>query len=78
MREDEKLSRLIGNVYDAALDPTLWADAALVAFHHERNGLVDDETRWRMRLIVPHFRRQVVPYNISGTSVCLFLRSPSQ
>src|SRR5262245_5786321 len=26
MREDEKLSRLIGDIYDAALDPTLWAD----------------------------------------------------
>jgi DNA-binding CsgD family transcriptional regulator len=26
MHNDEKLSRLIGNVYDAALDPTLWVD----------------------------------------------------
>jgi hypothetical protein len=27
MREGEKLSGLIGNVYDAALDPALWTDA---------------------------------------------------
>jgi DNA-binding CsgD family transcriptional regulator len=26
-------------------------------FRHERNGLIDDETRRRMRLIVPHIRR---------------------
>ena len=29
-------------------------------FRHERHGLVDDETRRRMRLIVPHIRRAVL------------------
>jgi len=33
MREDEKLSRLIGNVYDAALDPALWVDVLEQAAH---------------------------------------------
>jgi DNA-binding CsgD family transcriptional regulator/PAS domain-containing protein len=31
--------------------------AAFVVFRHERDGLVDDETRRRMRLVVPHVRR---------------------
>lgn len=31
--------------------------AAFVVFRHERDGLVDDETRQRMRLVVPHVRR---------------------
>ena len=31
--------------------------AGLVVFRHERDGLVDDECRQRMRLIVPHIRR---------------------
>ena len=29
-------------------------------FRHERDGVVDDETRRRMRLIVPHIRRAVL------------------
>jgi hypothetical protein len=24
MNQDERLTRLIGNIYDAAVDPTLW------------------------------------------------------
>jgi DNA-binding CsgD family transcriptional regulator len=31
--------------------------AGFVVFRHERDGLVDDECRQRMRLIVPHIRR---------------------
>ena len=29
-------------------------------FRHERDGIVDDETRHRMRLIIPHIRRAVL------------------
>ena len=36
-------------------------DAALFGvFRHERDGIADDETRRRMRLIVPHIRRAVL------------------
>ena len=31
--------------------------AGFVVFRHERDGLIDNESRWRMRLIVPHIRR---------------------
>ena len=42
------------------LDKTATTGAAFVVFRHERDGLVDDETRRRMRLIVPHIRRAVL------------------
>jgi DNA-binding CsgD family transcriptional regulator/PAS domain-containing protein len=32
----------------------------LALFRHERHGLIDDEARRRMRLVVPHFRRAVL------------------
>jgi DNA-binding CsgD family transcriptional regulator/PAS domain-containing protein len=41
----------------ALLDKSATGAAAFVVFRHERNGLVDEEARWRMRLIVPHIRR---------------------
>ena len=41
----------------AMLEKSIATAAALVVFRHERDGLVDDETRRRMRLIVPHVRR---------------------
>jgi len=44
----------------AMLDKTVTTAAALVVFRHRRDGLVDDEARQRMRLIVPHFRRAVL------------------
>jgi len=34
--------------------------ATFVVFRHERDGLVDEETRQRMRLVAPHFRRAVL------------------
>jgi len=34
--------------------------ALFAVFRHERDGLVDDETRERMRLIIPHVRRAVL------------------
>ena len=39
------------------LDKSGTSAAKFVVFRHERNGVVDDETRRRMRLIVPHIRR---------------------
>ena len=41
----------------AMLEKSVTTAAAFVVFRHERDGLVDDEARHRMRLIVPHFRR---------------------
>lgn len=41
-------------------DRSATSAAMLGIFRHERDGLVDDETRRRMRLIVPHIRRAVL------------------
>jgi DNA-binding CsgD family transcriptional regulator/PAS domain-containing protein len=38
--------------------------AGFVVFRHERDGLVDDETKWHMRLVAPHTRRAAL---IGGT-----------
>ena len=45
------------NSAHAMLEKSVTTAAAFVVFRHERDGLVDDEARHRMRLIVPHFRR---------------------
>jgi DNA-binding CsgD family transcriptional regulator len=42
------------------LDRSATSVAMFGVFRHERNGFVDDETRHRMRLIVPHVRRAVL------------------
>jgi DNA-binding CsgD family transcriptional regulator len=44
----------------AVLDRSATSVAMFGVFRHERNGVVDDETRHRMRLIVPHIRRTVL------------------
>ena len=44
----------------AVLDKSVTSGAMFGVFRHERNGVVDDETRRRMRLIVPHIRRAVL------------------
>ncbi len=44
----------------AILDKSLTSIASFGVFRHERDGLVDDETRRRMRLVVPHVRRSVL------------------
>jgi DNA-binding CsgD family transcriptional regulator len=44
----------------AALDKSATSTAMFGVFRHERHGLVDEETRRRMRLIVPHIRRAVL------------------
>jgi len=44
----------------AVLDRSVSSAALFGVFRHERDGMVDDETRQRMRLIVPHIRRAVL------------------
>lgn len=44
----------------APLDKTITSAAFFGVFRHERDGVVDDEVRRRMRLIVPHVRRAVL------------------
>ena len=43
----------------AVLDKSLTSAAMFGVFRHEDQGVVDEETRRRMRLIVPHIRRAV-------------------
>jgi DNA-binding CsgD family transcriptional regulator/PAS domain-containing protein len=43
-----------------ALDKTATSVAMLGVFRHESHGLVDEETKARMRLIAPHVRRAVL------------------
>jgi len=42
---------------NVVLDKSATTAVMFVVFRHARDGLVDDETRWRMRLIAPHVRR---------------------
>ena len=44
----------------AALEKSATSVAMFGVFRHERNGVVDDEARRRMRLILPHIRRAVL------------------
>jgi DNA-binding CsgD family transcriptional regulator/PAS domain-containing protein len=44
----------------AVLDKSATSVAMFGVFRHERDGVVDDETRRRMRLVVPHIRRAVL------------------
>jgi DNA-binding CsgD family transcriptional regulator len=44
----------------AVLDKSATTAALFGVFRYEREGTVDDETRQRMRLIVPHIRRAVL------------------
>jgi DNA-binding CsgD family transcriptional regulator len=48
------------DVLNVALDKTATSAAMFCVFRHEQNGLVDDEMRKRMDLIVPHLRRAVL------------------
>lgn len=49
---------------NAVLDRSTTTAAMFVVFRHERDGLVDEEARRRMRLIVPHIRRAVLIGNV--------------
>jgi DNA-binding CsgD family transcriptional regulator len=44
----------------AVLERSATSAAMFGVFRHERDGLVDEETKRRMRLIVPHIRRAVL------------------
>lgn len=44
----------------ALLDKSVTSAAMFGVFRHERHGVVDDEARRRMRLLVPHIRRAVL------------------
>jgi DNA-binding CsgD family transcriptional regulator/PAS domain-containing protein len=44
----------------AVVDRTTISAAIFGVFRHERNGIVDDQARWHMRLIAPHVRRAVL------------------
>ena len=48
------------DVLNAALDKSATSAAVFCVFRHERDGVVDDEMRRRMRLIIPHIRRAVL------------------
>jgi DNA-binding CsgD family transcriptional regulator/PAS domain-containing protein len=58
-REWARPQQLVDHV-TAVLDKSTTSVALFGVFRHERHGLVDDETRKRMRLIVPHIRRAVL------------------
>jgi DNA-binding CsgD family transcriptional regulator len=44
----------------AVLDKSTTGAAMFGVFRHERDGVVDDETRRRMRLVIPHIRRAIL------------------
>jgi DNA-binding CsgD family transcriptional regulator len=44
----------------ALLEKSASSVAAFVVFRHQRDGLVDNEARRRMRLVAPHIRRAVL------------------
>jgi len=44
----------------AVLDKSVTSVASFVVFRHQRDGIVDEAARRRMRLIVPHIRRAVL------------------
>jgi DNA-binding CsgD family transcriptional regulator/PAS domain-containing protein len=44
----------------AVLDKSLTSAAMFGVFRHERHGVVDDDTKRRMRLVVPHIRRAIL------------------
>jgi DNA-binding CsgD family transcriptional regulator/PAS domain-containing protein len=44
----------------AVLDKTATGAALFGVFRQERHGFVDDDTRWRLRQIVPHIRRAML------------------
>jgi DNA-binding CsgD family transcriptional regulator len=48
------------DVVASVLDKSVTGAALFGVFRHERDGIANDETRRRMRLIVPHIRRAMV------------------
>jgi DNA-binding CsgD family transcriptional regulator len=65
----------IADFLSAVLDKSSTTAAMFGVFRNERQGLVDDEMRRRMRLIVPHVRRAVLigrALDIKGTEAATF------
>jgi DNA-binding CsgD family transcriptional regulator len=54
---------LIDSIF-STLDKSATSYAFIAITRHERHGIVDEETRGRMRLLAPHFRRAVAIGNI--------------
>jgi DNA-binding CsgD family transcriptional regulator/PAS domain-containing protein len=54
----------LGDALHTMLDKSATSGTAFVVFRHARDGLVDDETRQRTRLIVPHVRRAALIGNV--------------
>jgi DNA-binding CsgD family transcriptional regulator/PAS domain-containing protein len=50
---------LVDSIF-STLDKSATSYAFVAITRHERHGIVDEETRRRMRLLAPHFRRAVV------------------
>jgi DNA-binding CsgD family transcriptional regulator len=48
----------------AVLDKSVTSAAMFGVFRHERDGVVDDQTRERVRLIAPHLRRAMLIGNV--------------
>ena len=72
----------------ATIEKSATGAALFGVFRHERDGLVDDEARQRMRLVVPHIRRAVLigrvidhgtaeaatfAETLDGLAACMFL-----
>jgi DNA-binding CsgD family transcriptional regulator/PAS domain-containing protein len=49
-----------GDAVNVVLEKSATSTAMFGVIRHQRDGLVDDEMRWRMRLLTPHFRRGVL------------------
>jgi len=49
-----------GDVLSANLDKSVTSRAVFSVARHARDGLVDDDMRGRMRLLVPHVRRSAM------------------
>jgi DNA-binding CsgD family transcriptional regulator len=60
---------------NAVLDKSVTSAALFVVFRYQREGVVDDEMRQRMSLIVPHIRRAVLIGGLldlkAGEAACL-------
>jgi DNA-binding CsgD family transcriptional regulator len=76
-REWAKPQQLVDHV-TAVLDKSTTSVALFGVFRHERDGLADDETKRRMRLIVPHIRRAVLIgslIDLKSTETAMFVET---
>jgi hypothetical protein len=76
-REWAKPQQLVDHV-TAVLDKSTTSVTLFGVFRHERDGLADDETKRRMRLIVPHIRRAVLIgslIDLKSTETAMFVET---